>query len=148
MLFTFGKYQDTRNISSGPSSNHSQSPESCSRIRDDENQETEARKSSDEKLALATILNDSSLQHGQLPPPEVFTNIRDCDMQDSMKSLSEKLSAALLTINAKDDLVKQHAKVAEDAVAGIDFLYELISCFKGWQIIFFIQNQFCMKKSI
>ena len=39
-------------------------------------------------------------------------------MQDSVKSLSEKLSAALLTISAKEDLVKQHAKVAEDVVAG------------------------------
>ena len=43
------------------------------------------------------------------------------DMQDSVKSLSEKLSAALLTISAKEGLVKQHAKVAEDAVAGIFF---------------------------
>ena len=122
MVFFFDKYQDTKAISSGASPNHSQSPEACSRLRDDENQETEARKSSDEKLALATMLNDSSLQHGQLQPTDVFTNIRDGDMQDSVKSLSEKLSAALLTISAKDDLVKQHAKVAEDAVAGIIFL--------------------------
>ncbi|CAM0874630.1 unnamed protein product [Alopecurus aequalis] len=109
---------DTKPIASGASPNHSQSPEACSRIRDDVNQETEARKSSDEKLALATMLNGSSPQHGQLPPPEDFTNIRDGDMQESVKSLNEKLSAALSTISAKDDLVKQHAKVAEDAVAG------------------------------
>ncbi|KAM0845009.1 hypothetical protein ACQ4PT_056684 [Festuca glaucescens] len=98
---------DAKPISSGASPNHSQSPEARSRIINDENQETEAGKSSGDKLALTTMLNDSSLQLGQLPPPE-----------DSVKSLGEKLSAALLTINAKDDLVKQHAKVAEDAVAG------------------------------
>lgn len=111
-------HPDTIPISSGPSPNHSQSPEARSRIGDDENQETEAGISLGEKLALVTILKDSSPQHGQLPPPEVFTNIRNGDMEDSVKSLSEKLSAALLTISAKDDLVKQHAKVAEDAVAG------------------------------
>uniref|UniRef100_A0ACD6A5K7 Uncharacterized protein n=1 Tax=Avena sativa TaxID=4498 RepID=A0ACD6A5K7_AVESA len=111
-------HPDTKPISSGASPNHSQSPEARSRIRDYENQETEAEDSLDEKLALVTMLNDSSLQHGQLPAPEVFTNSRHGDMEDSVKSLSEKLSAALLTINAKDDLVKQHAKVAEDAVAG------------------------------
>jgi hypothetical protein len=119
ILFTSCKYQDAKPISSGASPNHSQSPEARSRIINDENQETEAGKSSGDKLALTTMLNDSSLQLGQLPPPE-----------GSVKSLSEKLSAALLTINAKDDLVKQHAKVAEDAVAGIIFLYELIKLFQ------------------
>jgi hypothetical protein len=36
-----------------------------------------------------------------------------------VKTLTEKLSAALLNISAKEDLVKQHAKVAEEAVSGI-----------------------------
>ncbi|XP_076957779.1 filament-like plant protein [Bidens hawaiensis] len=40
------------------------------------------------------------------------------DMNDSFKSLTEKLSAALVNVGAKEDLVKQHAKVAEEAVAG------------------------------
>lgn len=35
-----------------------------------------------------------------------------------MKTLSDKLSEALLNIHAKEDLVKQHAKVAEEAVMG------------------------------
>jgi ribonuclease HI len=69
-LFTFCKYQDAKPISSGASPNHSQSPEARSRIINDENQETEAGKSSGDKLALTTMLNDSSLQLGQLPPPE------------------------------------------------------------------------------
>jgi len=34
-------------------------------------------------------------------------------------TLTGKLSAALLNISAKEDLVKQNAKVAEEAVSGI-----------------------------
>lgn len=41
------------------------------------------------------------------------------EVNESVKILSEKLSAALLNISAKEDLVKQHAKVAEEAVSGI-----------------------------
>ncbi|XP_024028018.1 filament-like plant protein isoform X2 [Morus notabilis] len=40
------------------------------------------------------------------------------DVNNSMKCLTEKLSAALVNVSAKEDLVKQHAKVAEEAVAG------------------------------
>ncbi|KAL2247110.1 UNVERIFIED_CONTAM: Filament-like plant protein 3 [Sesamum indicum] len=40
------------------------------------------------------------------------------ELNDSVKALSEKLSEALLNIRAKEDLVKQHAKVAEEAVSG------------------------------
>ncbi|XP_021857042.1 filament-like plant protein isoform X2 [Spinacia oleracea] len=37
---------------------------------------------------------------------------------DSLKLLTEKLSAALVNVSHKDELVKQHSKVAEEAVAG------------------------------
>jgi len=40
------------------------------------------------------------------------------EVQETVKSLTEKLSAALLNISAKEDLVKQHSKVAEEAVSG------------------------------
>ncbi|RZC94497.1 hypothetical protein C5167_026227 [Papaver somniferum] len=40
------------------------------------------------------------------------------EVNDNMRNLTEKLSAALLNISAKEDLVKQHAKVAEEAVSG------------------------------
>ncbi|KAF8405715.1 hypothetical protein HHK36_007792 [Tetracentron sinense] len=40
------------------------------------------------------------------------------EVNDSVKSLTEKLSTALLNISAKEDLVNQHAKVAEEAVSG------------------------------
>ncbi|XVF64568.1 hypothetical protein PTKIN_Ptkin09bG0179100 [Pterospermum kingtungense] len=40
------------------------------------------------------------------------------DVNDSIKCLTQKLSAALVNVSAKEDLVKQHAKVAEEAIAG------------------------------
>ncbi|PIA47403.1 hypothetical protein AQUCO_01400222v1 [Aquilegia coerulea] len=40
------------------------------------------------------------------------------ESNDNLKSLREKLSAALINISAKEDLVKQHSKVAEEAVSG------------------------------
>ncbi|KAG2322729.1 hypothetical protein Bca4012_058178 [Brassica carinata] len=40
------------------------------------------------------------------------------DLKDSIRTLTEKLSAALANVSAKDDLVNQHVKVAEEAVAG------------------------------
>ncbi|KAK8491230.1 hypothetical protein V6N13_025392 [Hibiscus sabdariffa] len=40
------------------------------------------------------------------------------DVNDGIKSLTEKLSAALVNVSAKEDLVKQHSQVAEEAIAG------------------------------
>ncbi|EPS60660.1 hypothetical protein M569_14141, partial [Genlisea aurea] len=40
------------------------------------------------------------------------------ELNDGVRALSEKLSEALLSIRTKEDLVKQHAKVAEEAVSG------------------------------
>ncbi|RWW50339.1 hypothetical protein BHE74_00043420 [Ensete ventricosum] len=37
---------------------------------------------------------------------------------ETIKLLNEKLSAALLNVSAKEDLVKQHGKIAEEAVLG------------------------------
>ncbi|KAJ9673622.1 hypothetical protein PVL29_023273 [Vitis rotundifolia] len=52
--------------------------------------------------------------------PEVTSKVATSgdEVNANVKSLTEKLSAALLNVGAKDDLVKQHAKVAEEAVAG------------------------------
>lgn len=47
--------------------------------------------------------------------------IKDGDVTDGLRNMSEKLSAALVNVSAKDDLVKQHAKVAEEAIAGACF---------------------------
>lgn len=42
--------------------------------------------------------------------------------EERAKILSEKLSTALADITSKDNLVKQHVKVAEEAVSGTFFL--------------------------
>ncbi|KAL5197068.1 hypothetical protein ABZP36_000580 [Zizania latifolia] len=48
-------------------------------------------------------------------PPEIASSLDD---NVKVKVLSERLSSAVLDIRAKDDLVKQHSKVAEEAVLG------------------------------
>ena len=42
----------------------------------------------------------------------------DDEVKESVKILTEKLSAALVNVGEKEELVKQHSKVAEEAVAG------------------------------
>lgn len=39
-------------------------------------------------------------------------------LEEQVKALEERLSDAHSELNKKDDLVKQHAKVAEEAVSG------------------------------
>lgn len=39
-------------------------------------------------------------------------------LEDDIKELNEKLSVAHAEITTKDNLVKQHSKVAEEAVSG------------------------------
>ncbi|KAL0926170.1 hypothetical protein M5K25_002375 [Dendrobium thyrsiflorum] len=50
--------------------------------------------------------------------PELSSKLTGYDPNETIKSLHEKLSAALLSINAKEELVRKHVKVAEEAVAG------------------------------
>uniref|UniRef100_A0A0D9XXA4 Uncharacterized protein n=2 Tax=Leersia perrieri TaxID=77586 RepID=A0A0D9XXA4_9ORYZ len=107
-----------RPVSNNASSHTGQSPGMSSRIRDDGTQETRVTKSLGEKLVLEDKLNDSSLQHGQSSDPQSSSNVKDEDFKENLKSLNQKLAAALLTISAKEDLVRQHAKVTEEAVLG------------------------------
>jgi hypothetical protein len=95
-----------------------QSPEASSRTRYDYSQETGPARSLNGKLAAGVNLNDSSPGNGQSVEQHVSSNVRDEEIKETVRSLNEKLSAALLTIRAKEDLVKQHAKVTEEAVAG------------------------------
>lgn len=58
-------------------------------------------------------------------------------LEDEMQEMNEKLSAANSEIETKEGMVKQHAKVAEEAVSGImlnDFIPPQIACFD--QLIF------------
>ncbi|KAK9080236.1 hypothetical protein SSX86_001912 [Deinandra increscens subsp. villosa] len=59
-----------------------------------------------------------SVNHSQSPEVTSKVLTPNLEVNDSFKSLTEKLSAALVNVGAKEDLVKQHAKVAEEAVAG------------------------------
>lgn len=61
----------------------------------------------------------SPTDSAQSPEVTSKTITTDEDVNDRIKSLTDKLSAALVNVSAKDDLVKQHVKVAEEAVAGI-----------------------------
>ncbi|XP_008784206.2 filament-like plant protein 3 [Phoenix dactylifera] len=71
---------------------------------------------SDDQEAVKGSSNNASPNHAQ--SPEVSSNIGDSEVHESVKSLTEKLSVALLNISAKEELVKQHVKVAEEAVSG------------------------------
>ncbi|KAM3273528.1 hypothetical protein ACQJBY_043018 [Aegilops geniculata] len=112
-----GDQEVLRPVSNNASTHHGQSPKVSSRVRHDETQETGVPKLSNEKLASRVNLNDFSPQHGQ--SLESYLSINgDEETKETMKSLNEKLAAALLAISDKEDLVKQHAKVTEEAVAG------------------------------
>ncbi|THU51021.1 hypothetical protein C4D60_Mb06t26620 [Musa balbisiana] len=70
---------------------------------------------SDDQEGLRASPNDTSIHADS---PEISSNNCDGEVHESVKRLTEKLSAALLNISAKEDLVKQHAKVTEEAVSG------------------------------
>ncbi|KAG5041328.1 hypothetical protein JHK82_013437 [Glycine max] len=52
------------------------------------------------------------------PNEEVSTPKKSKEEDTDVKIITDKLATALLTISAKEDLVKQHSKVAEEAVSG------------------------------
>ena len=60
--------------------------------------------------------------------PEIMSTLsfNDDEAKENVKRLMEKLSAALVNVSAKEELVKQHAKVAEEAVAGERFSESLV----------------------
>lgn len=69
---------------------------------------------------VQTVLSKAYLnQSTQSPEVTSKAALNDDEVNESVKALTDKLSAALLNISAKEDLVKQHAKVAEEAVSGI-----------------------------
>lgn len=65
---------------------------------------------------------DGSSEKDENGENENIKDVKEDVLNDGLRNMSEKLSAALVNVNAKEDLVKQHAKVAEEAIAGI-FLY-------------------------
>ncbi|CAN6463626.1 unnamed protein product [Victoria cruziana] len=89
------------------------------------------RKKNSDKVAAGTDANATSLantngQHEDLDSSknvnyvqislEAYAKLTESEEQ--VKILDEKLSSALSDVTTKDDLAKQHAKVAEEAVSG------------------------------
>lgn len=60
------------------------------------------------------------------------------NLEDQVKALEAKLSAANSELNNKDNLVKQHAKVAEEAVSGSIYINTNLNNF-AW--LLFKKNQ-------
>lgn len=83
-----------------------------------------------------SCLNSSKQEASKASPshdshsPEVTSRagMAENDVNEVVRGLAEKLSAALVNVSAKEDLVKQHAKVAEEAVAGTNKCLYSFSC--------------------
>ncbi|KAJ0976894.1 hypothetical protein J5N97_012368 [Dioscorea zingiberensis] len=71
---------------------------------------------SDDHEVMRASLNNAS--PNCVHSPEVSSETDNIEANETVKSLTEKLSAALSSISAKEELVKQHTKVAEEAVSG------------------------------
>ncbi|XP_059630745.1 LOW QUALITY PROTEIN: filament-like plant protein [Cornus florida] len=69
---------------------------------------------SDDQKALKA----SPSHNTQSPEVTSKATVTSEEINDNIRSLREKLSAALVNVSAKEDLVKQHARVAEEAVSG------------------------------
>lgn len=67
---------------------------------------------------------NSSVQSPEITSKLSFTGD---EAKENVKRLTEKLSAALVNVSAKEELVKQHAKVAEEAVAGERFSQSFVA---------------------
>ncbi|KAF5450716.1 hypothetical protein F2P56_031043 [Juglans regia] len=94
-----GESESSGSVSS-PSERYSDDPEV---FKSSPNHNTQSPELTSKSMASAEEVSDASSKK---------------ETHDSVKRLTEKLSAALVNVSAKEDLVKQHAKVAEEAVAG------------------------------
>ncbi|XP_075075393.1 filament-like plant protein isoform X2 [Nicotiana tabacum] len=91
-----------------PSEKSSAETESCGSLS------SHSERHSDEKDAL----KETPDHDNQSPEVTSKAVTIDHEAKESPRKLIEKLSAALVNVSAKEDLVKQHVKVAEEAVAG------------------------------
>ncbi|RLN19971.1 filament-like plant protein 4 [Panicum miliaceum] len=86
------------------------------------------KKSSDKSSNGDALQNSNQEQEDKAPKfvqisPETYANLTESEekvkvLEENVKVLNEQLSAAQSEITTKDALVKQHAKVAEEAVSG------------------------------
>ncbi|KAK2657514.1 hypothetical protein Ddye_010566 [Dipteronia dyeriana] len=74
------------------------------------------RKRSSEKAIITTDKLDLSLKGNE---EEIQILLVDkAELENDVKNLNDKLSSVLADCNAKDDLVKKHAKMAEEVIIG------------------------------
>ncbi|XP_075075394.1 filament-like plant protein isoform X3 [Nicotiana tabacum] len=92
-----------------PSEKSSAETESCGSLS------SHSERHSDEKQDALKETPDHDNQSPEVTSKAVTI---DHEAKESPRKLIEKLSAALVNVSAKEDLVKQHVKVAEEAVAG------------------------------
>ncbi|CAL4921756.1 unnamed protein product [Urochloa decumbens] len=86
------------------------------------------KKSSDKSSNADALQNSNQEQEDKAPKfvqvsPETYAHLTESEekvkvLEEDVKVLNEQLSAAQSEITTKDALVKQHAKVAEEAVSG------------------------------
>lgn len=76
-------------------------------------------------FVLQETLKEYSNLFSQSPEVTSKVAVPNGEVNDGIKILTEKLSAALVNVGAKEDLVKQHAKVAEEAIAGQFGIYDI-----------------------
>lgn len=69
-------------------------------------------------LICPNVVKVYSAQATQSPEVTSKAALNEEEVTD-VKILTDKLAAALLNISAKEDLVNQHSKVAEEAVSGM-----------------------------
>ena len=62
------------------------------------------------------------------------------NLEDQIKDLDSKLSTANAEIAAKEVLVKQHSKVAEEAVTGTRGSHHTDETTQFWHVFFFFKN--------
>ncbi|XP_027341931.1 filament-like plant protein isoform X2 [Abrus precatorius] len=73
---------------------------------------------SDDQVYPAQAALSPEVTSKAVPNEEEISTPKKSKEVSDVKILTDKLAAALLNISAKEDLVKQHAKVAEEAVTG------------------------------
>ncbi|CAL5324637.1 hypothetical protein CsSME_00003709 [Camellia sinensis var. sinensis] len=75
------------------------------------------KKSTEKTIVAADTVNLSQGGNAE----EIQTLLKDKgELERDLKILNEKLSSALSECNAKDDLVEKHAKMAQEALAGLE----------------------------
>lgn len=74
------------------------------------------RKKSSEKTIIATDKLELSLKGNEAELQILLTD--KAELENDVKNLNDKLSSALAECNARDDLVKKHAMMAQEAITG------------------------------